>query len=84
MPTPKGRWQVADDNFRSQIDLLMVRMRTRDKARVAQEAGIQRNTFYNRYNHPSGLLKREERMLASLFERYDMRYDPTLGEGLSA
>lgn len=81
MAEPKTRWQMADDNFRRQIDLLMLNMRTNDKRRVADEAGISHNIFYARYRRPSTLIKREERMLDSLFSRYGMRYDPTMGEG---
>ena len=78
---PKTRWQLADDNFRKQIDMLMAVMGTKNKARVAEEAGIERCTFYNRYRRPGTLTKCEERMLASLFERNGLHYDMTQGEG---
>ena len=79
--TLQSRWEKADENFRMQIDRLMVEMRTSDKRRVADESGIGRATFYNRYNRPGTLVKQEERMIGSLFMRYGLRYDATLGEG---
>lgn len=79
----RSRWQKADDNFRGQIKLLMLKMGVKNLTMVASEAGITAGTLYNRFKHPATLLKREERQLASLFERYGMTYDPTLGEGVS-
>lgn len=78
------RWMRADENFRTQIDTLMAKMRTRSKQRVANEAGIVGSTFYKHYETPSKLTKKEERLLASVFERYGLKYDPTLGEGAQA
>lgn len=80
----KSRWQLADDNFREQIDLLMVRMRTKNKADVADAAGIKRNSFYNRYEHPRTLRVFEVRLLMIVFEKYGLRFDPTMGEGAAA
>ena len=80
----KTRWQKADENFREQIDLLMVKMRTNNKAFVADQAGIKRNSFYERYNHPRTLRMGEQRMLIALFESYGLKFDPTLGEGAAA
>jgi len=80
----KTRWQKADDNFREQIDLLMVKMRTKNKAVVADEAGIKRNSFYERYAHPRTLRIGEQRRLIALFEAYGLRFDPTLGEEAAA
>ena len=80
----KTRWQKADDNFREQIDLLMVKMRTKNKALVADEAGIKRNSFYERYLHPRTLRLCEQRLLMILFEKYGLRFDVTLGEGAAA
>lgn len=80
----KSRWQLADDNFRQQIDLLMVKMRTKNKADVADEAGIKRNSFYNRYEHPRTLRVFEVRLLMIVFEKYGLRFDPTMGEGAAA
>lgn len=37
---PDNRWTRMDINIQKQIDLLMSTMRTRDKAKVADEAGI--------------------------------------------
>lgn len=79
-----SKWRSADENFRQQIRQLMARMGVRNLNKVADEAGIKPSTFRNRYEHPSGLLKREERMLSMLFEQYGMTYDVTLGEGASA
>lgn len=80
----KTRWQLADENFREQIDLLMVRMRTKNKADVADEAGISRSNFYARYAHPRTLRLFEVRLLMMLFEKHGLRFDPTLGEGTEA
>lgn len=80
----KSRWQLADDNFREQIDLLMVRMHTKNKADVADAAGIKRNSFYNRYEHPRTLRVFEVRLLMIVFEKYGLRFDPTMGEGAAA
>lgn len=78
---PQARWQAADENFRMQIRQLMAAMDTRDKDRVAQEAGMKSSTFYMRYRTPATLRRGEERQLQSLFARYGLRYDMTLGEG---
>ncbi|MBE5798358.1 MAG: hypothetical protein E7321_00195 [Clostridiales bacterium] len=80
----KSRWQLADDNFREQIDLLMVRMHTKNKADVADAAGIKRNSFYNRYEHPRTLRVFEMRLLSILFEKHGMVFDQTMGEGAAA
>ena len=80
----KTRWQKADDNFREQIDLLMVKMRTKNKAVVADQAGIKRNSFYERYAHPRTLRLGEQRLLIALFEQYGLKFDMTLGEGAVA
>lgn len=80
----KSRWQLADDNFREQIGLLMVKMHTKNKADVADAAGIKRNSFYNRYEHPRTLRLFEMRLLSILFEKYDLKFDPTMGEGAAA
>lgn len=77
----KSRWQLADENFREQIDLLMVKMRTRNKADVADEAGLRRSSFYSRYDHPRTLRISELRLLMILFEKYGLKFDPTMGEG---
>lgn len=79
-----AKWRSADENFRQQIRQLMARMGVRNLNTVADEAGIKPSTFRNRFDAPSSLLKREERMLSVLFERYGMAYDATLGEGESA
>ena len=78
------RWMRADENFRFQIDTLMAKMRTRSKRRIAEEAGIVDSTFYKRYKTPGELTKKEERQLASVFERYGLKYDPTWGERATA
>jgi hypothetical protein len=78
------KWRRQDQNFRRQIDSLMIQMETGDKRRVAAEAGMNPNTFYTRYAHPGTMKKREERQIASVFRRYGMVYDPTMGEGVRA
>lgn len=75
------RWQKADENFRKQIKMLMIAMNTNDKRDIAREAGLSPFIIYSRFETPSKLCKIEERQLASVFERYGLQYDPTLGEG---
>ena len=81
---PKTRWQKADENFRLQIRRLMAEMGTTTKELVAKEAGMEYRTFCKKYQNPGSLLKREERQIASVFERYGLHYDPTMGEGVTA
>lgn len=79
----KGRWNVADDNFRQQIDVFMAKTKmTREE--IADYCGVCHATFNNYYNHPSLIRKRVERYLVILFEKHDMNYDPTMGEGVTA
>ena len=70
------KWRRQDENFRRQIDSLMIQMETGDKRRVAAEAGMNYNTFYRRYAHPGTMKKREERQIASVFARYGVPYNP--------
>lgn len=75
MHQKKTRWQLADDNFREQIGVLMARMQTTRRARVADEAGINRQTFYKKYNSPRTLIVWEVRLLTILFEKYGLKFD---------
>lgn len=68
-----------DINLRQQIDVLMAHMRTRDKAKVADEAGITRSRFYDCYNHPCKFRMMDMRLLAIVFERYGLTLDMTFG-----
>lgn len=81
---PDNRWTRMDLNIQKQIDLLMSTMRTRDKAKVADEAGITRSRFYDCYNSPSKFRLVDMRRLMILFERYGLVLDLTYGEGASA
>lgn len=78
---PDNRWTRMDLNIQQQIDLLMSTMRTRDKAKVADEAGITRSRFYDCYNSPSKFRVVDMRRLMILFERYGLALDLTCGEG---
>lgn len=78
---PDNRWTRMDLNIQQQIDLLMSTMRTRDKAKVADEAGITRSRFYDCYNSPSKFRIVDMRRLMILFERYGLVLDLTCGEG---
>lgn len=80
---PDNRWTRMDINIQRQIDALMSVMRTRDKARVADEAGITRTRFYDCYNSPSKFRLVDMRRLMILFERYGLTLDPTYGEGVA-
>ena len=77
---PDNRWTRMDVNIQKQIDLLMSTMRTRDKAKVADEAGITRSRFYDCYNHPCKFRMMDMRLLAIVFERYGLTLDLTFGE----
>ena len=77
---PDNRWTRMDINIQKQIDLLMSTMRTRDKAKVADEAGITRSRFYDCYNHPCKFRMMDMRLLAIVFERYGLTLDLTFGE----
>lgn len=72
---PKSRWMIADDNFRSQIDHLMGVMRTKDKRKVAEEAGLSEYKMYAYYETPSRLTKLAERQIESVFQRYGIPYN---------
>ncbi len=71
----KSRWQQADDNFRSQIDRLMGMMRTKDKRKIAKEAGLSEYKMYAYYETPSKMTKCAERQIASVFLRYGVPYN---------
>lgn len=77
----ENRWTRMDVNIQQQIDRLMSVMRTRDKAKVADEAGITRSRFYDCYNSPSKFRLVDIRRLAILFEQYGLTLDMTCGEG---
>lgn len=77
---PDNRWTRMDVNIQKQIDLLMSTMRTRDKAKVADEAGITRSRFYDCYNSPSKFRLVDMRKLMILFERHGLTLDLTFGE----
>lgn len=77
---PDNRWTRMDINIQKQIDLLMSTMRTRDKAKVADEAGITRSRFYDCYNSPSKFRLVDMRKLMILFERNGLTLDLTFGE----
>lgn len=82
MPTnmrAENKWTKMDVNCRLQIDTLMAHMHTRDKAKVADEAGITRSRFYDCYNHPCKFRVMDIRMLSILFERYGLTLDMTFG-----
>lgn len=84
MAQGKTIWQLADENFRKQIDTLMVAMRTDDKKDIAREIGISGSTFYMRYEHPRTMRVGEMRMLSILFEKHGLKFDMTLGVGAHA
>ena len=77
----ESRWQKQDTNFRKQIGgLLEVSGMTR--LDLAHRLGIKsQQTIASRIEHPSGLRKSEERLLAAVFEEFGLKYDFTLGEG---
>lgn len=77
------RWRKADDNFRMQVGALMGKsgLTTVD---LTQILGVSLPTLHLRLSQPQTMRKSEERLLAQTFERYGMRYDPTLGEGVGA
>ena len=80
----KTRWQKADDNFRWQIGGLLEKAGL-TKAELGTMIGIKSEvTMRKRLEHPSTLSKCEERLLAGVFEEYDLKYDFTLGEGVTA
>lgn len=79
-----NRWTRMDVNIQRQIDALMSAMRTRDKAKVADEAGITRSRFYDCYNSPSKFRLVDIRRLMILFEQYGLSLDMTFGSGVSA
>jgi len=79
-----NRWTQMDVNIQQQIDLLMSRMRTKDKKMVADEAGITRSRFYDCYNSPSKFRLVDIRRLTILFERYGLKLDTTFGEGAAS
>lgn len=73
-----------DVNIQMQIDQLMSVMRTRDKRKVADEAGITWSRFYDCYNHPSKFRLVDIRKLTILFERHGLSLDMTFGTGATA
>lgn len=75
------RWQKQDADFKRQIGgLLEVSGMTRMD--LAIRLGLKSQiTMTKRIEHPSTLMKREERLLAGVFEEYGLKYDFTLGEG---
>ena len=79
----KGRWSIADDNFREQLDLFMVKTRMK-REEIAAECEVCHATLNNYYKSPSTMPKKVERRLTMLFEKYGLRYDPTMGEGVRA
>lgn len=79
----ENRWTQMDVNIQQQIDVLMSRMRTRDKTKVADEAGIKRTRFYDCYNSPGKFRLVDIRRLTILFERYGLKLDTTFGEAAS-
>lgn len=76
-----GRWQAADENFRKQIDHFKAESGLNVTQIAEQCGGISRISMYRYMEHPASMPKRTERYLTMLFEKYGMRYDPTMGEG---
>lgn len=79
-----GRWQKADENFRKQIERFKAESGLNVRQIAEQCGGLTRTTMYQYIAHPSFMPKRTERYLTMLFEKYGMRYDPTMGEGEAA
>lgn len=71
----KSRWQTADEKFRLQIDMLLVKMRTKSKAVLAAQAGIRPGTMYEYYRKPRLIRMGDLRLLMIQFERYGMSLD---------
>ena len=76
----ENRWARADLSIQMQIDHLMSVMRTRNKDRVAEEAGIKPGKFRYCYECPSKFRMLDLRLLMILFERYGLTLD-IAGEG---
>lgn len=77
----ESRWQKQDKDFKRQVgSLLEVSGMTR--LDLAKRLGIKSHlTITKKIEHPSTLLKREERLLAGVFEEFGLKYDFTMGEG---
>ena len=77
----ENRWQKQDKDFKRQVGgLLEVSGMTRMD--LAHRLGIRsQQTITKKIEHPSTLMKSEERLLAGVFEEFGLRYDFTMGEG---
>ena len=76
----ENRWQKQDRNFAEQVGMLL-RVSGLSECDIAEKMGMCRQTVSDKLKHPSNLRKREERMLASIFEEYGLNYDFSMGEG---
>lgn len=77
--TSKSVWQKADDNFREQLDLLKVKSRVSNFHQLSLEAGMSKQRINLLRKQPRMMRKFEERLLMSLFKKYGLEYDVTLG-----
>lgn len=78
----QARWKRADARFRGQLGELMAQADLKIED-IASALGVSFKTVYARFHRPETLRKREERVLAELFARHGMRYDPLLDEAAS-
>ena len=79
----RARWTAANENFDRQVGRLLGEARLTG-TKLAEMIGVNRVTLANWRKDCSKMPIEAERKLITIFEKYGVPYDRTLGEGLSA